>query len=749
MDIWRAAEILNRRKWLILFSMIVAALLTFGATRLTGSRWMATVRLLSPEPSTLAGMADKTAKDTSRPTKEDIQTQEAVYAAVITSREVVEPAYKKLKLTLPSGDRIFEEIEFEALGPRLYELRVFNSKPAQSEAIANALADGFVQRNHDLATQQSQKVVRLLGNQLRRAQAELAGARRQYQSYSDRHHFLGSPKDELRTTLAEIEAGRGKRGQVQEELAATTARLEGAERELIKLGPSAHGARPSSPARQAKLAEELARVDAEIAVLEPRYGSEYPELKTALATRAALRVRLGSAAEEEQNAADRAEKAGLRAALQKTAADLRDRISGLRAQAGALDAAITNARARVQRTRDLDDPYGSLATEVAARAEVCAGLETRLNSAQMALDVAERQNPIVIMAGVNDLNPPVNVTAGRTRKLILLAALCALLGASALIIGLDSVDRRLKTVHEAEKSLPTRVLATIPQPAAPLGYASLARVAELDPQSLPAEAYRFLALHLLNTHGARIRSLMVLSAKAEQGSTTSISNLAITLAQAGKRVILVDTNTRTPEVHQVFDLANDYGFTDLLRDSGVSSLEKALRPTSVDNLRVITSGTPTENVWELFRSENLRALSQRLHETADYVLYDTPSAAIFTDALNLAPIVDASFLCVRALEAPSGAEQQLIELIKQANVALLGSVLCDVPVSLVAAYGNYQSYYPPAHRSPMAGPVSPNNGGEMAARARPLIDMLEYPHTGPESNGSSAHGHGKGKGILK
>jgi capsular exopolysaccharide synthesis family protein len=235
-------------------------------------------------------------------------------------------------------------------------------------------------------------------------------------------------------------------------------------------------------------------------------------------------------------------------------------------------------------------------------------------------------------------------------------------------------------------------------------YSSLARATELHPQSIHSEAYRFLGLNLLNPRNSHIKSLMVLSAKAEQGSTTTLTNLGITLAQAGKRVIVVDANIRTAELHTVFGMDNEFGFTDVVRQPSRSNLDRAFRPTTVNNLEVITSGTTPTNPWELFHDSHIHDLSHALHERADYVLYDTPSAAIFTDALNLAPVIDGAFLCVRALEQLTGAEQRMIEQIEQANVQLLGSVLTDVPAAVVEGYRNYQhDYQPVAQAAESAG----------------------------------------------
>jgi capsular exopolysaccharide synthesis family protein len=267
-------------------------------------------------------------------------------------------------------------------------------------------------------------------------------------------------------------------------------------------------------------------------------------------------------------------------------------------------------------------------------------------------------------------------------------------------------------VQEAELMLPAPVLTAIPQPLGAVTAAMLPRATELEPLSMHSEAYRFLGLHLLSELGTDIRSLMVISAKAGQGSTSTITNLAITLAQAGKRVVIIDANIRLPEMHRVFELENHFGLSELVANPTPEALNRALQSTTVPNLEVITCGGPSRNPWEMFRSQGLREISERLRARVDYVLFDTPSAVAFTDAMNLAPIVDAAYLCVRALEPTSGSEERLISLLEKSGVLVLGSVLNDIPASVLESYQNYQRYYPavPAGLAASATAASVNDG---------------------------------------
>src|SRR5260221_14756134 len=134
----------------------------------------------------------------------------------------------------------------------------------------------------------------------------------------------------------------------------------------------------------------------------------------------------------------------------------------------------------------------------------------------------------------------------------------------------------------------------------------------------------------------------------------------------------------------------------------------------------------------------MKLVSQTLHQIADYVIYDTPSALLFTDALNLAPVVDAAFLCVRALEPLSGSEQRLIELLEEANVTVMGSVINHVPTAVLEGYTNYQHYYAPAGIAAAAGAIG---GGDVAVAA-PAKTFVDMPSNGNGNGRNGANGNG-------
>jgi capsular exopolysaccharide synthesis family protein len=679
---------------------MASTILTYAMIRRAGSTFTATVRFVAPTPA-LPTNANQDAANTPDWVTEgqDSKALEAMYSTVVASRETIEPAMARLGLPISASDLI-KHIDFKATGQRLFELRITDHDPDRAEAIANALADSFVDRNHSLYTQRAAKVVAVLEEQLRGADAKLTDIRRRYDEYSGLHKLSGTPADTVRDAQYELENAVRRRDSVKEELAAAEARLADKDRELRASVPAAYDAHPvPSNAEITLLEDQLLRVDNELTGLRKKYYDDNPRVAEALANRNKLQAKLDADQRDQEQAAEQHARAATFEADRRAVEEIRREIDALRAQREALEATIARMEGQIQQSKGLDTSYSALANEVTACTEARTNLALRLNSARLALDVAERQNPIVIMERVNAVNPPVNSTAGRARNMVILVAIGSFALVCGMILWLDSMDRRVRTTREAEMALPAPIIASIPHPAGPVTYETLGRATEIAPQSLQSESYRFLGLHLLNTRDARIRSIMMLAAKAEQGSTTTLTNLGITLAQAGQRVVIVDANMRTAEIHHIFRLSNDFGFTDLLENPERQVLMRALRQTSTPNLRVITSGPIAGNVWELLRSENLRAVSSLLLDVADYVLYDTPSAMMFTDAMNLACIVDAAFLCVRAQETLTGAEERLVDMMEKTGVKVLGSVLSDVPSSAFEGYANYQEYYMPAMAS--------------------------------------------------
>ena len=213
-----------------------------------------------------------------------------------------------------------------------------------------------------------------------------------------------------------------------------------------------------------------------------------------------------------------------------------------------------------------------------------------------------------------------------------------------------------------------------------------------QPRSPIAEAFRSVRTAIrMASLGQPIRSLVITSAGPGEGKTFVATNLAISLAQEGKRVILVDADLRRPQLHRVFGLGREPGFTNLVVDRELT-LEQALRPTPVRNLSVLTAGTVPPNPAELLSSTRAVQVLELLGQHADIVVFDTPPAATVTDAVIVASHMDAALQVVHAGKVRIDAVRRCKSLLEQAGVRILGPVLNQVELSDMGYY-SYHYYY--------------------------------------------------------
>ncbi len=333
--------------------------------------------------------------------------------------------------------------------------------------------------------------------------------------------------------------------------------------------------------------------------------------------------------------------------------------------------------------------------------------------------------------------------------LLIYGAILSLIIGIGIALGLDYLDNSVQTIPDAERLLGMPVSAVIP--AMPAGDPRrMTRLTVSDPLSPIAESYRLLRTDLLFTADEKpFQSLMAATAKPGQGATTTICNLAVALANVGKRVILIDADLRRPKLHDFFSVSNEKGLTSVL--NGECELEEALKVTDIDNLLVLPSGPLPLNPAELLASQKMRALHERLKPHTDFVLVDTPSAIAFSDSSILASYLDAVMIVVRAQETPRGSEVQLKNLLAKARANVVGVVLNGVKPQLVDSYFYHAAYYPqvtPGHTLGISnGAVLPlptngahgKNGGPRTLEADSLEEAF---------NGHSAHQDTEATAIL-
>jgi len=199
-----------------------------------------------------------------------------------------------------------------------------------------------------------------------------------------------------------------------------------------------------------------------------------------------------------------------------------------------------------------------------------------------------------------------------------------------------------------------------------------------NPRSPISEAFRTLRTNLeFSSLDKPIRSMVVTSAAPEEGKSTTLANLAVVVAQSGKKVIVVDCDLRRPSLHKIFDAHSAVGFTDMMRDDALLK-KPPLEETGVPNLKLLGSGTIPPNPAELLASKRMDEVIATLLKIADMVLFDAPPIIAVTDAAVLASKVDAVLLVVSAGKTKRDHAKKAKALLDKVNARLIGTVLNNV-----------------------------------------------------------------------
>lgn len=201
-------------------------------------------------------------------------------------------------------------------------------------------------------------------------------------------------------------------------------------------------------------------------------------------------------------------------------------------------------------------------------------------------------------------------------------------------------------------------------------------VALRDPRSPAAEAYRTLRTNIqFSSLDKPLRTILATSTAPDEGKSTTIANLAVTIAQGEQRVILVDCDLRRPTLHTLFDTPNAEGLTSLMLQEGGPL---PLRQTGVPGLLLLSSGPLPPRPADILGSKRMEQVIATLLQHADMVLFDTPPITAVTDAAVLATKVDGTLLVFRSGNTRRDRAREARRLLEKVNAHIVGVVLTDV-----------------------------------------------------------------------
>jgi succinoglycan biosynthesis transport protein ExoP len=284
----------------------------------------------------------------------------------------------------------------------------------------------------------------------------------------------------------------------------------------------------------------------------------------------------------------------------------------------------------------------------------------------------------------------------RTMTNTLLAMIVGAMLAMGVVFLLEYLDDRIHSPSDLEKVMDAAWLGAVPRiPGVDAKeYSRKQLITEREPRHPVSEAYRGVRTNLqFSNVDVGLRTLVMTSANPGEGKTTTVANLAVTMAQAGLRTVLIDADLRRPMQHKVFELSQSPGLTDALLqpDSWAGAF---VRPTSVPNLYLLTSGVVPPNPAELLGSQRMQHLLSQIAGDADVVLIDAPPLLAVTDAQILGRLVQGVVMTIDGETTGRTAVARAAAALAQVNIRLMGVVLNRVSKSARGyAYSQSDYYY--------------------------------------------------------
>jgi non-specific protein-tyrosine kinase len=407
-------------------------------------------------------------------------------------------------------------------------------------------------------------------------------------------------------------------------------------------------------------------------------------------------------------AADKDE-AGRREFVQKQVDDLQNKIQDAQKQ-------IADQLSSIQVTAS--------AREIADKQNQITALQVQMNQWQITyaslLTFLAPKSPNYLSV-VEPARLPTSPIAPNVMMSVLVAAAIGLTLAVGGAFLIEYIDDTLKSPDDVEQSLKLSALGLIARIAGTNPEDKVVTVRH--PRASHSEAYRVLRTNIQVADVDRpIKTLLVTSPNPVEGKSLTAANLAVVMAQAGLRTVLIDADLRRPSQHRLFGVTNDFGLTNSLVQQDLTS-DGYMHLTEVENLRLVTSGQIPPNPTELLGSKRMQKLIQMLRDQADMIILDSPPCLPLADAAVLARQVDGVLLVVDAGNTRRDSATKAKEALERAGGRVLGVALNRVSARGSGYYYYYYYYYS------SDGQRKRRSSGGLPSRLRGLLSQSNHSET--------------------
>lgn len=593
--------------------------------------------------------------------------------------------------------------------------------------VPQVLVTHYIAQRQELLSLETRSTIEFLRNQITTISTQLAESERKLESYRERYEVI-NPQAEATSQVGRLVTMQTQRGLMENERTALAALLKDVDAKALSHKPGG-----PSPYRRLLAFPTLLQSQAGTGLLQSLTAAE-DQYKALLARR--------TPEDSDVQALDRRIRE-LEGELRAMAATY---LQGLTNQVESSDRGLQDFRQQLRSIPEKELQYARLERQPKVLEGVYTMLQTRLKEAEVA--VAARDPSVRV---VDAAIPPIRPVWPNAMLNIFAALMCGLLLGLAVALGREYMDRAIRTRMDVRSSTGLPVIGLIPRiyrrgsPVALIAVQGERKVARVlasstaPPQLTASNRYSFLsfdqsdtrtqlagtpaserrsaatrvalsisskaaviaeALGVLQTNIAftplesRPKTVVFTSPLSGDGKTTTVVNFALSLAQRGVRVLLIDADVRRGVVHSIFRGVREPGLSEVLR--GLTNFESCRRRVSVGEngvLDYLTTGKLYPGDYGLVASEEMRSLLTRVREEYDLVIVDTPPVNIITDAAVLAAHADGVVIVVRVGKTEGGALSYAVEQLRNVRATVLGVVLNDIDLKRDSAYDSAYKYF--------------------------------------------------------
>ena len=365
---------------------------------------------------------------------------------------------------------------------------------------------------------------------------------------------------------------------------------------------------------------------------------------------------------------------------------LKTRLGSIRLQISNLQVSIKEWEAKALEYSALSADYSRIKSKVDRSKTVYERLQTDLHNIGVTRSVDQD-----IVSILEKASPSVPIRPGTTR-LLLLGLLGGIVAGLGILLLLDQADDRVASFGEFQSKFSEHSIGQIPKQKHTGELVD--HLQQNDPRHSFVEALRAVrsSIFFLPVEGVAPKIFLVTSAVPNEGKSTVSTNLAITMAFSGAKVLLIDADFRRGCLHEEFGLQNECGLSDILTEK--AALAEAIQVTSVTNLSLMVRGKSVSHPGELFLGKRMDEFLKQIYSMFDYVILDSCPVLAADDTTSLAPKIDATLFVVRFAFSSARNSRKGLELLKDRQANVIGVICNDVDEKVQDYYYyKYPEYY--------------------------------------------------------